>query len=265
VQRRPGGYDEFDALAMYLWGAIGDGSEGHTGYQDEQDRYRSPQDALYRNDGVRLPVGQRRELRSRIRGIFAGRQVRGMSPEAARGGPHDYPVQDGRLEGALHDSVYRPAHDWMGDQRRIRDNRRTRQRRNVKRYQPDRWKSLRSQEAAHNLPNEAARIARGMVSGSDPEALSTPAPKPKRPPKVAAVKVPSHPPKPRRSPPKPTPKPTPKPSTSPRPTPQPTVQPAPPPPPTVKPTPPPPEPTPEDDDEDLSMGGDDFEDDFSDF
>lgn len=212
VQRRPGGYDEFDALAMYLWGAIGDGSQGHTGYRDQDDQHYAAQDGLYRNDGVRLPEGQRTELRSRIRGLFGRRSVRGLSAEAARGGPHAYPVDDDHLEGAMRESIYQPENDWVTQQARIRDNRRTRQRRNIRRYHEDEWKALRAREANGIPGDEAARIARGMVSGPDPSQLRRPepAPQPVSPPPATRRPAPpeappptrvSRPPAPTRAPP----------------------------------------------------------------
>ncbi len=63
VVRRPGGFDEFDAMAAQLWGPAFDGSEM---YRSEAGVDGVASDALYRHDGKPLPENHREEVRRRM-------------------------------------------------------------------------------------------------------------------------------------------------------------------------------------------------------
>ncbi len=175
VQRRPGGYDEFDAMAMYMYGSIADPSEGYTGFDDSDDAPLKPADHLYRHEGTRLPPTQREELRSRVKSIFARRSLRGLGPAASKGGPHDYPGEDDRLPESVRKSIYEPVNDWVTTERRIRSNREIRNRRNRSRY----W----SADSKYKNPSKVkspgrARTAAKPKPPARPKPTVRPRPKP---------------------------------------------------------------------------------------
>lgn len=110
VVRRPGGFDEFDAMALHLWGATYDGSAQ---VADGQDQWGRPWDALYKHDGKVLPKNHRGEMRrfmQRMRG------ARRLAPgRAGRDQAVDYPRDDLDLPESVRrglESRARPGRAW---------------------------------------------------------------------------------------------------------------------------------------------------------
>lgn len=177
VQSRPGGYDSYDAMAHYLYGAIANADHGHTGFSSAADEPGADMDALARSEGLELPPVRRQELRDRLGKVFAGRALRGLSPEAAAGAPHAYPPEDDRLPADVHDGIYRPANDHVGFKAQLRENRQVRLQKLHVRYAEE--AAGAAPKAAGGTSNAAGPKAAAPKAAAAPRSRATPAAPPR--------------------------------------------------------------------------------------
>lgn len=92
--RQPGGLDEFDVMALHLWGAIDDGT---THFSNSEDAWGAAADHLYRHDGRVLPPLQREELRRHLMAIRGSRHLAPREGEDLSPDERAFPVEDHRL------------------------------------------------------------------------------------------------------------------------------------------------------------------------